>query len=98
MEVRLDALAFLVQRVHFIATAVDLDPTDLPAFFLQLRLELGLRLPGLLRAGVAGGESGGERRRGHHGRKQRERDERTFHSNLLRWCRDSSAIVTTLRE
>src|SRR3954469_3715220 len=58
MEVGLDALAFLVHGVHLVAAAVFLDTADLPAFVLEQRGELLLRLPAIAWAGVAGGEAG----------------------------------------
>src|SRR5688572_3690005 len=57
MEVRFHLVALVVERVDLVAAAVDLDTADLPALALQLLLELRLRLPRLLRTGVARGEA-----------------------------------------
>src|SRR5688500_18191730 len=59
MEIHLDALALLVERVDLVAAAVLLDAPDLPAFRLQRRGELVLGLPALARARVAGGHARG---------------------------------------
>src|SRR4051812_46121576 len=61
MEIRLHALALLVQRVDLVAAPVFLDAPHLPAFFLQQRGELLFGLPALAAARVAGGKAGGLR-------------------------------------
>src|SRR4051812_48712320 len=66
VEISLDPLAFVVDSVHLVAAAIDLDPAHLPALIGETLLQGFLRLPAGLRTRVAGGQPGrmGERSNG----------------------------------
>jgi len=97
MEIRLHALALIVQRVHFVAAAVLLDAPHLPALFLEQRGKLFLRLPAFAAAGVAGGEAGracGHRGKQCAGQSQRDEEQARFHGlTPVRKVQEVSALA-----